>query len=267
MTTQPDGPPAATRPIVVKLGGSTLGAHDTSLRDIAAARKAGRAVVVVHGGGAAVSDWLSRLGVQPRFARGLRVTDAAALDVVVAVLGGLVNKQLVAELAALGSPAVGLSGADSLLLQARTYDDELGFVGRIHRVNPYPVEELLRLGYLPVIAPIAIDTDGARAQLLNANADTAAGAIAAALHAERLVFLTDVAGVLDEDKRLVPSLTAAEARTMIERGIAGGGMIPKLEAAIDAAGAGCATRIIDGTTTGALAAVLAGEAGGTTVTR
>ena len=251
---------------MVKLGGSTLGAHDTSLRDIAAARKSGRAIVVVHGGGAAVSDWLARLGVKATFVRGLRVTDAAALDVVVAVLGGLVNKTLVAELAALGAPATGMSGADALLLQAKTYDADLGFVGRVERVNPYPVEEMLRLGYLPVIAPIGVDAATSPPQLLNLNADTAAGAIAAALRAESLVFLTDVAGVLDAEKRLVPRLTAAGAREMIERGVAAGGMIPKLEAAIEAAAAGCATRIVDGTGAGALASILAGGDAGTTVT-
>lgn len=258
--------PGAQRPIVVKLGGSTLGAHDTSLRDIAAACKAGGAIVIVHGGGAAVSEWLARLGVKATFVRGLRVTDAAALDVVVAVLGGLVNKTLVAELASLGAPATGLSGADGLMLQAKAYDAELGFVGRVERVDPYPLEELLRLGHLPVIAPIGVDATAGAPQLLNLNADTAAGAIAAALRAERLVFLTDVEGVLDEMKFLVPHLTAAEARAMIESGVAGGGMIPKLEAAIEAAAAGCATRIVDGTSAGALARVLAGQRAGTTVT-
>jgi acetylglutamate kinase len=132
-------------------------------------------------------------------------------------------------------------------------------------VNPFPVEELLRLGYLPVIAPIAVEADGAAAQLLNTNADTAAGELAAALHAERLVFLTDVEGVMDARRHLVPRLSAAQASAMIESGVAAGGMIPKLEAAMRAASAGCATRIIDGTQPGALARVLAGDAGGTTV--
>jgi len=260
VTTPPD-----TRRTVIKLGGSTLGAHDTSLRDIAEARRAGVEIVVVHGGGAAISAWLERTGVAPRFERGLRVTDAATLDVVVAVLAGVVNKQLVAELGALGAPAIGLSGADSMILQARRYDEALGFVGRIARVNPFPVEELLRLGYLPVIAPIAVEADGAAAQLLNTNADSAAGELAAALHAERLVFLTDVEGVLDAEKRAVPRLSAAQASAMIESGVAAGGMIPKLEAAMRAASAGCATRIVDGTQPGALSRVLAGDAGGTTV--
>lgn len=251
---------------MVKLGGSTLGAHDTSIADIAAARRGGRQVVVVHGGGAAVSAWLARGGIEPRFVRGLRVTDAATLDVVVAVLAGVVNKQLVAHLGALGAPAIGLSGADSMILQARRYDEALGFVGKIERVNPYPVEELLRLGYLPVIAPIAVESDDSAApQLLNTNADTAAGELAAALHAGRLVFLTDVEGVLDAERRVLPRLSVAQARALIAAGIAAGGMVPKLEAAVRAAGAGCATRIVAGTRPGALSGALSGSGGGTTV--
>ena len=220
---------------------------------------------MVHGGGAAISAWLQRAGVEAHFVNGLRVTDAATLDVVVAVLAGAVNKQLVAELSALGAPAIGLSGADSLILQARRYDDALGFVGKIERVNPFPLEELLRLGYLPIIAPIAIEADGGGSQLLNTNADTAAGEIAAALGAERLVFLTDVEGVLAGDGRLLARLSTAEARALIAAGVAGGGMIPKLEAAVRAAAAGCATHIVGGTTPGALARVLSGEGGGTVV--
>ena len=248
----------------MKIGGSTLGAHDTSLADIAAARRDGRAIVVVHGGGATISAWLGRSGVQATFVRGLRATDAATLDVVVAVLAGVVNKQLVAALNALGAPAIGLSGADSMILQARRYDEELGFVGKIHRVNPYPLEELLRLGYVPVVAPIAIESDGAGgAQLVNTNADTAAGELAAALAAEQLVFLTDVDGVL-EGGSVLPELDLAHAGRLIADGIAAGGMIPKLEAAVRAAGAGCATRIVNGTREHALASALAGE-GGTVV--
>jgi acetylglutamate kinase len=248
---------------VIKLGGSTLGAHDTSLRDIAQARRDGRSIVVVHGGGATISAWLSRAGIEARFVRGLRLTDAPSLEIVVAVLAGLVNKTLVSELSSLGAPAIGLSGADSLILQARRFDEELGFVGEIVRVNPYAIEELLRLGHLPVIAPIAIEADGG--QLLNTNADTAAGEIAAALKAERLVFLTDVAGVLDAEKRLMSRLSADEARRLIAEGVAGGGMIPKLEAGIVAAASGVATRIIDGTRSGALAQALADEDQGTTI--
>lgn len=260
MTTPPD---TAERPIVVKLGGSTLGAHDTSLRDIAAARREGRAIVVVHGGGATISAWLGRAGIAPHFVRGLRVTDEPTLEVAVAVLAGLVNKRLVGELSALGAPALGLSGADSMILQAHRYDDDLGYVGAIHRVNPYPVEELLQRGYLPVLAPIAVDSDDG--QLLNTNADTAAGELAAALRASHLVFLTDVAGVLDAQQALIPHLTPAEATELIASGVAAGGMIPKIEAAVRATEAGCATRIVDGTRAGALASVIAGGGDGTTI--
>jgi acetylglutamate kinase len=252
-----------TRPTVIKLGGSTLGAHDTSLHDIADACREGRPIVVVHGGGAAISAWLERAGLGARFVRGLRVTDEASLEIVVAVLAGVVNKQLVAQLNALGAPAVGLSGADGMMLQARRYDDELGFVGKVDQVDPRLIEELLGSGHLPVVAPIAIEPGAA--QLLNTNADTAAGEIAAALQAERLIFLTDVAGVLEPDKRLISQLTATEARALIDAGTATGGMIPKLEAAIRAASAGCATRIVDGTAAGVLAGVLAGDDRGTTV--
>jgi acetylglutamate kinase len=261
VTTPPD-PGGIT---VIKLGGSTLGAHDTSLRDIAEARRAGRQIVVVHGGGAAVSTWLRRAGIEARFVRGLRVTDAETLDAVVAVLAGAVNKRLVAELSALGAPAIGLSGADSMILQAVRYDPDLGFVGRIERVNPFPLEELLRLGYLPVVAPIAIECDARQPQLLNTNADTAAGEIATALRAEHLVFLTDVAAVLSMDGRPLARLSPDEASQMIASGAAGGGMIPKLESASRAASAGCAARIIDGTSAGALARLFAGDPLGTTI--
>jgi acetylglutamate kinase len=266
VTTRPDG---EQRPVVVKLGGSTLGAHDTSLRDIAAARRDGRDVVVVHGGGSTISAWLERAGVEARFVRGLRVTDAATLEVVVAVLAGLVNKRLVAELSALGAPAVGLSGADGRILQAHRYDEELGYVGQIHRVEPQPVQELLRLAYVPVIAPIAVDaSEGARddgSRLLNTNADTAAGEIAAALGAVQLVFLTDVEGVLDEAKRLMPRLTSDQARAMVASGVAAGGMIPKIDAGVRAAAAGCATRIVSCAMEGALARVLDGADAGTVI--
>jgi acetylglutamate kinase len=249
---------------IVKLGGSTLGAHDTSLRDIAGAQARGAHLIVVHGGGAAVSDWLKRMNIEPRFVRGLRVTDAATLDVVVAVLAGLVNKQLVGQLTALGVDAHGISGADGAVLQAEQYDPQLGFVGRITKVDPGVLDAATAGRSVPVVAPIAIEPK--TGQLLNTNADTAAGEIAAATRATSLIFLTDVAGVLDAEGRLIERLTAAEAQGLIDSGVAGGGMIPKLEAAIRAASAGCATRIIDGTREGALRRAIVGEPLGTTIT-
>jgi acetylglutamate kinase len=252
-------------PTIVKLGGSTLGAHDTSLRDISAAHAGRVPIIVVHGGGATVSAWLERSGIAAKFVRGLRVTDAATLEVVVAVLAGLVNKQIVAQLAALGAPAIGLSGADGMILQAHRYDDELGFVGQIRKVHTAPLEELLRFGQLPVVAPIGIEVDGGSAQLLNTNADTAAGEVAAAMRAERLVFLTDVPGVLDSERRVLPRLSAGDAQALIGSGVASGGMIPKLEAAVRAASAGCQTLIVDGTAPSALAGALRGDAAGTVI--
>lgn len=211
-----------------------------------------------------MSAALARSGIEPEFVRGLRVTDAATLDVVVGVLVGLVNKQLVAEFVGMGVDAIGLSGADEALIRAGRYDDELGFVGRITSVDGAHLDALLHGGSLPVIAPIAIDA--AAEQLLNTNADTAAGEVAAAIEAKRMVFLTDVPAVLDGYKRPIARMTAAEARALIDSGAADGGMIPKLEAAIRAAAAGCSTRIIDGTQAGALARALAGEEIGTTIT-
>src|SRR3990172_4375098 len=184
---------------VVKIGGSTLGQHDTSLDDIAALHKEGRRFVVVHGGGATITEWLAKHGVESRFVRGLRATDAAALEVVVAVLAGLVNTSLVAELEARGARAAGRSGADGALLRARRYNPELGFVGEITAVDAAALRAVVEGGAVCVLAPIAIEEEGGalRAQLLNVNADTAAGDVAVALGAERLVFLTDVPGVPD----------------------------------------------------------------------
>jgi len=253
--------------IVIKLGGSTLGAHDTSLDDIAAAHAEGRRLVVVHGGGATISEWLDRHGVESRFLRGLRVTDARALEVVVAVLAGLVNTQLVAELEARGAPAAGLSGADNAILRARRYDPELGFVGEIVAIDALALSSVVDNGVVAVLAPIAIEVEGEalRPQLLNVNADTVAGAVAAALHAERLVFLTDVPGVMDGEGRVLTDLTPDAARTLIAAGTVAGGMVPKVEAALQASQASVPTDVIDGREPGALRGALAGEGGGTRI--
>ena len=248
---------------VIKIGGSTLGNHDTSLDDIAALHTAGRRFVLVHGGGATISEWLERHGVESRFVRGLRVTDEATLDVVVAVLAGLVNKRLVAELLSRGARAVGLSGADAAALQARRYDPELGFVGEVTAVDGGGIRAVVESGAIAVLAPIAVEVTGERLQpqLLNVNADTAAGQIAAALRADRLVFLTDVPGVMDASGDVRPTLTAAEARELIGGQVAQGGMIPKLEAALVADAAGVATLIADGRKAGMLQALLNADQG------
>ena len=164
---------------VVKVGGSTLGGEETTLVDLAALRRDGAQLVVVHGGGDLISQWLSIHGVEATFRRGLRVTDERALPVVVAVLAGLINKQLVAALNSLGARALGLSGADGGLIRARRAELELGYVGEIESVDTAPVRLLLEGGYLPVVAPLALGPDG----ILNINADSAAAALAQALEA------------------------------------------------------------------------------------
>lgn len=252
--------------LVVKIGGSTLGSHDTTLADLAELWRRGARCVVVHGGGALISDWLKRMDVPTRFERGLRVTDAEALKVVVAVLAGLVNKELVAALAALGAPAFGLSGADGALLKARVTDEALGAVGEVTDVEAGALERLLEAGVIPVVAPVALEwgNDGPTGRLLNTNADTAAGAIAASVVAERLVFLTDVPGV-KADGAVIPSLSPGRARELVAAGVIEGGMIPKVEACLRAASAGATSIIVDGREEHALLRAAEGEITGTVV--
>jgi acetylglutamate kinase len=252
--------------IVVKIGGSTLGGHDTTLADVAELHRRGEAVVIVHGGGPLISDWLKRLDVPTKFERGLRVTDAVSLDVVVAVLAGLVNKQIVASLSALGVPAVGLSGVDGGILKADIRDEALGFVGEITEVDAAPIARVLLVGSVPVIAPIAIQgaEQGPSSQLLNINADTAAGAMAALLRPSRLVFMTDVQGVKDGDD-LITSLAVDRAKGLIASGVIEGGMIPKVEACLGAVADGCRANIIDGRAEHALLSLIGGSSAGTEV--
>lgn len=252
---------------VVKIGGSTLGANDTSLEDLASLWRDGRRLLVVHGGGTTLTEWLRIHGVESRFVRGLRVTDRAAIDVAVAVFAGLVNTELVARLNSLGARALGLSGVDGALIRAERLDPELGFVGRVRDVDRAQIEALLDAGYLPVIASLAVEVEGELllAQPLNVNADTVAGDLAAALEAERLIFLTDVPGVLAADGELIPSLSETEALRLMDEGVVRGGMIPKLEAALVAAAAGARTLILDGREPHALREALSGAARGTLI--
>jgi acetylglutamate kinase len=249
------GEPNVRGAIVVKIGGSTLGSHDTTLKDLVTLQQQGINCVVVHGGGKIISDWMEKQGVRPRFIRGLRVTDPQSLDIAVAVLTGLINKQLVASLVSLGAKAMGISGADNGMLRAHIKDEELGLVGAITSVNADPIKAILKAGCIPVIAPVGVlysddsKTDGS---LLNINADTAAGEIAAAINSERLVFLTDVEGVLDASRRLIPRLTQRQAVSLIHSNIAAGGMVPKLEACLTALKQGGEARIVDGRKPGAL---------------
>lgn len=230
--------------LVIKVGGSTLGEHDTSLRDCAALHAAGRRVVIVHGGGAAVTDWQERLGAAAGWVDGLRTTSADSLEVVVAVLAGLINKRLVEQLIGLGAPAVGVSGVDGGTLRS-PQSARLGLVGETPCCDASLIESLLRDGRLPVVAPVGLSTDDPP-QTLNINADSAAGAIAGALGAETLLYLTDVEAVLDDTGAPLAALGMdAEARLRAVGAIQGG-MLPKLAAGRLAQQAGARVRIIDG---------------------
>jgi acetylglutamate kinase len=254
--------------IVVKIGGSTLGSHDTTLEDLVALQREGWRPAVVHGGGAAISEWLDSRATPTRFVRGLRVTDAESLQVVVAVLAGLINKELVASIGALGGQAIGLSGADGGLLRVRQLDPELGYVGQIERVDSDMLVRLLDAGYLPVVAPLGILWENQRlqSQILNINADTVAGEMAFALAAQWLVFLTDVAGVSGSDGASLARLSCQEATALIDQGTVSGGMIPKVEACLRACQGRTHTAIIDGRQPHALlAAVEQGRFLGTTI--
>lgn len=253
--------------IVIKIGGSTLGAHDTTLEDVVTLHRSGRRVVVVHGGGPQATEWLKLHGAGTQFVRGLRVTDAAALEVVVAVLAGLVNKQITAALNALGGQAVGLSGADGPTVLAEVREPELGRVGAVREVRTGLLARLLQAGYLPVLSSIGLDVapPSPDAALLNINADTVAGEVAVALGAEWLVFLTDVPGVKDAAGAVRARLSPDEAEELMRAGVVSGGMIPKVEACLHAARAGAASIIVDGREPHALLAALNGAETGTRV--
>jgi acetylglutamate kinase len=255
-------------PIVIKIGGSTLGNHDTTLEDLIALQGEDHKLVVVHGGGKIISDWMERQGVRPRFVKGLRVTDLASLDIVVAVLTGLINKSLVASINSRGGKAVGLSGADGSMVQASIANPELGYVGKIENINPDPIYAALSAGYIPVIAPVGFDASrkpDEAGSLLNINADTVAGYISSSLKAKRMVFLTDVEGVLDSSRRLIPRITRRQAHSLVRSNVIGGGMLPKIEACLEAIEGGAISQIIDGRESRALKNLLSGENLGTRI--
>lgn len=253
--------------LVVKIGGSTLGAHDTTLEDLVALQRQQADVVVVHGGGAIVTEWLAIHGAGTEFVRGLRVTDAASLEVVVAVLAGLVNKQLTGALNVLGGRAAGLSGADGPTILAEVRDPEYGRVGAVTRVQTETLRALTGAGVMPVLSSVGLDIHAASPAeaLLNINADTVAGEVAAALGAARLIFLTDVAGVKGANGEYQSHLSTADAAAFIAAGTVGGGMIPKVEACLRAAAAGAESLIIDGREPHALLTAVRGALAGTRV--
>jgi acetylglutamate kinase len=245
--------------IVVKYGGNAMsdtGAHDFA-QDIVLMKQTGIDPVVVHGGGPQIGAMLKKLGIESTFIDGLRVTDEAAVEVVEMVLTGSINKRIVTGINAAGGRAVGLSGKDGNLVIARKLAMtrtnpqtgareavDLGFVGEPDVVNPEVLHSIMKSETIPVIAPIGV---GRKGETFNINADTVAGAVASSLRAERLVLLTDVEGVLDQDKKLIPKLSVREARALIADGTIRGGMIPKIQTAIDAVEGGVnAAVILDG---------------------
>ncbi|AZQ69228.1 acetylglutamate kinase [Silicimonas algicola] len=234
--------------VVVKFGGNAMGdaeAMASFARDIVLMRQMGLNPVVVHGGGPMINDLLARLGIESKFVRGKRVTDQATVEVVEMVLTGLVNKRIVQAIMDEGGRAVGLSGKDDDLMVCEADDPELGFVGRPVEMNVQVLRDLFKAGIIPVVAPVA--TGMSALETFNVNGDTAAGAIAAALKADRLLLLTDVEGVKNASGEIVTQMTPEDVRAMIEDGTIAGGMIPKTETALKAVEDGVrAVVILDG---------------------
>ncbi len=240
----------AGRTMVIKFGGNAMvdpALAETFAADIVLLRAIGLKPVVVHGGGPQIGALLDRLGIETEFRDGLRVTDAATLDVARMVLGGQVNRDIVSAINRHDHIAVGLSGEDAGLIIADQRDPALGFVGDVAKVNRRILDTLIADGFVPVISTIGADPTG---QAFNINADTAAIAVAEALRAEKLIYLTDVPGVLTDvadATSLVSRLSVARARLLIADGVIAGGMIPKVEACIDAVEAGVGSaHILDG---------------------
>jgi acetylglutamate kinase len=257
----PDVDHSGAASIVLKIGGSVQGEEGAALDVVATLNDSGHSLVVVHGGGPLATEWSGRLGLETRFVRGLRVTDAQTRDVALATLAGLANSRIVAALIARGVPAVGLSGIDGGMLRAEREDAELGLVGRVALVDSALLEELLEAGRVPVVAPAALDKkDG---EVLNVNGDAAAGALAASLGARLLVFVTDVPGVRSKDGKVIASLDATRAKALVDDGTIEGGMVPKVEACLIAANAGCRAAIVAARGADAIERLLTGEPVGT----
>lgn len=241
----------AGRTVVVKYGGAAMkdsSLKDKVIRDIVFLSCVGLRPIVVHGGGPEINSWLDKLGIEPQFKNGLRVTDAATMDVVEMVLVGRVNKEIVSLINQAGGSAVGLCGKDGNMIKARPEGQEgIGFVGEVTQVDINLLQTLLSNGYIPVVSSVATDETG---QPYNINADTVAGELAAALGAEKLILLTDTAGILENYKdpsTLIPKLDIQQARKLIDTGIVAGGMIPKVKCCVRSLAQGVkATHIIDG---------------------
>ncbi|MBQ3284605.1 MAG: acetylglutamate kinase [Ruminococcus sp.] len=223
--------------VVVKYGGNAMINEELKeqvMQDIVLLWLIGVKVVLVHGGGPAINDIMERVGKKPEFVDGLRVTDKETIEIVQMVLSGKVNKTLVNLLEAKGGKAMGISGMDGRLIEAEMKDPRLGYVGNITNIRPEPIMDLLEKGYIPVISTIGCDDEG---NAYNINGDTAAAYIAGAINAERLIMMTDIAGILkdkDDENSLIPQITVSQAQTLYRDGIISGGMIPKVGCCIEA---------------------------------
>lgn len=223
--------------LVVKYGGNAMVNQELKeqvMEDIVLLHLIGVKVVLVHGGGPEISELMAKLGKKPEFVDGLRVTDKETIDIVQMVLAGKVNKSLVNFLEMKGGKAMGISGMDGMLIEAKIKDERLGYVGEITKINIECVEDLLKNGYIPVISTVGCDNEG---NAYNINGDTAAARIAGALKAERLIMMTDIAGILrdkDDVSTLIPEIKVSEAKKLFQEGIIKGGMIPKVDCCIDA---------------------------------
>ncbi len=258
--------------VVVKYGGNAMVNEQLKqqvMEDIVLLWLVGVKVVLIHGGGPEISETMKKLGKEAVFVDGLRVTDQETVDIVQMVLAGKVNKNLVNLLQTKGGHAVGVSGIDGGIIEAKVKDERLGFVGEITKIRTQPITDMLEKNYIPVISTVASDREGA---VYNINGDTAAAYIAGALGAERLIMMTDIAGVLrdkDDPSTLIPSLTISEARALYEEGVISGGMIPKVDCCIEALEKGVQNvAIMDGRVPHSiLMELLTDEGAGTMVTR
>lgn len=237
--------------VVIKYGGNAMVNEELKeqvMQDIVLLRLIGVKVVLVHGGGPDIDDIMTKLGKQPRFVDGLRVTDKETVDIVQMVLSGKVNKTLVNLLESKGGRAMGISGMDGRLIEAEQKDVRLGYVGNVTRINAEPILDLLEKGYIPVVSTIGCDKDG---NAYNINGDTAAAHIAGAIKAENLIMMTDIAGILkdkNDPSSLIPYITVSEAQQLRREGVIDGGMIPKVGCCIEAIYKGVQQVIImDGT--------------------
>lgn len=223
--------------VVVKYGGNAMvneTLKNSVVRDIILLRLVGVKVVLVHGGGPEITDMLERVGKKTEFVDGLRVTDKETIEITQMVLAGKVNKSLVNLIECCGGKAMGLSGIDGHMIHAEVKDEKLGYVGKIKKVNPMPILDVIEKGYIPVVSTIGCDENG---NVYNINADTAAAKIAGALQAESLISLTDTSGILmdkNDPDTLISHVTVSETRTLIEKGVISEGMIPKVECCTDA---------------------------------